>query len=445
MTGTGRPAVVLSRLDRLPARLLPTLYFALAHLSLVAAFAVPAFDPVAVAGFFHQPRTIAVVHLITLGWISASILGALYVIGPMALRMPMPVRPLDYAAFVVYALGAVGMVGHFFIEEYIGVAWSAGLVMAGLLYVGGRTAGALRKAPIQAAVKLHLLLAFANVAGAGTMGLLLAIHKVRPFLPGAPLSNVYAHLHLGALGWASMMVLGAGYRMIPMVLPSAMPAGRSLFMSALLLEAGALGLFAGFLLDGRLLGTSALLVLAGFAAFFVQVRFMLRNRRRPPAWLLLPDYGVAHAIQSMAYIVPAVVLGAALSVLPSSERILRIAAAYGVAGIVGFLAQMVLGMQMRILPMLAAYHANLQATCEAPPTTPRDMGHHGAQAAVFVLWSAGVPLLAVGMYMESGPLVAAAGWALLAASVLGSINAAAVLRHAFRPVPARRPDGAPIR
>jgi hypothetical protein len=438
MAGAGRSSGALSRRDVLPPRLLPILYFGMAHLFLVAAFAVPALDPDAVAGFFYQPRTIAVVHLITLGWISASILGALYVIGPMALRMPMPVRPRDYAGFALFSMGALGMVGHFLIAGYGGVAWSAGLVVAGLLFVGARTAGALRKAPIHTAVKLHFLLAFANVAAAGVMGLLLALHKVRPFLPGQPLSNVYAHLHLAALGWACMMVFGAGYRMIPMVLPSAMPAGRSLFSSALLLQAGTLGLFVGFLLEKRFLLPSALLVMAGFAAFFREVRFMLRNRRRPAAWLVLPDYGVWHALQSMAYAALAALLGLTLCLLSSQERALRLAAVYGVVGLVGFLAQMVLGMQARILPMFAAYHANIEATCEAPPTTPRDMGSRRTGAAVFVLWSAGVPLLAGGMFLHSARLVGAAGGVLLAAAVLGAANAAAVLRHAFGNV---RPPG----
>jgi hypothetical protein len=426
------PAARLSRLDQLPPCLLPILYFALAHLFLIAAFTAVALDPRSAAGFFYQPRTIGIVHLITIGWISASILGALYVIGPMAMRMPMPARSLDYVAFAVYAIGGLGMTGHFFIAEYRGVVWSGGMVLAGILHVAVRALAAARRAPIQGAVKLHITLAFLNITGAGLFGLLLALHKTRPFLPGEPLLNVFAHVHLAALGWAAMMIVGAGYRLMPMVLPSSMPAGRALYWSAILLESGVVGLFVGFLAGGRLLAPSALVTIAGLTAFLRQVRWMLGNRRRPPTWLVLPDYGVRHVLLSMLYAALAAAVGVVLSVAPRSESTLRAAAAYGVFGIVGFLAQMVLGMQARILPMFVAYHANLNAACDARPTTPSEMGSRTLPGAIFYLWFAGVPLLAAGMFLGSAAAVAAAGWMLLAASTVGAVNAAGVLRHAFR-------------
>ncbi len=443
--------------DRLPPRLLPILYFTLAHLFLVAAFAAVALDPRAAAGFFYQPRTIGIVHLITIGWISASILGSLYVIGPLALRMPMPARRSDYVACALFAAGGIGMTGHFFAAGhggiggpgggagYLGVAWSGLLVLAGLALVACRTLRALRTAPIQAGVKLHIALAFGNVVAAGLMGLLLAAHKARPFLPGSPIDNVFAHVHLAALGWAGMMVVGAGYRMMPMVLPAAMPAGRSLYASALFLEAGALGLFAGFLLGGRFLLPSALLSIAGFAVFFLKVRWMLANRRRRPRWLRLPDYGVLHTFLALLYALLSALLGVALSIAPRSDGSLRAAAVYGVLGLVGFLGQMVLGMQARILPMFSACHANRSATCEAPPVTPGEMGDPGLQAGVFVLWAAGVPLLAAGMGARVAAVAGTGGLLLFAASLIQAAGTARVLRHAFsaryaspgaRPLPA---------
>ena len=45
---------------------------------------------------------------------------------------------------------------------------------------------------------------------AASMGVLIAYDKVAHFLPGLVLSNVFAHAHLAALGWATMMVVGVG-------------------------------------------------------------------------------------------------------------------------------------------------------------------------------------------------------------------------------------------
>ena len=111
---------------RLPPWWLSLLYFGFAHLCLASAFAAVALDPRGVAGFWYHPKMVAVVHLVTLGWITASILGAVYMIGPMALRMPMPSRAADRWAFGLFAAGVSGMAIHFWIAEHSGMAWAPG-------------------------------------------------------------------------------------------------------------------------------------------------------------------------------------------------------------------------------------------------------------------------------------------------------------------------------
>ncbi len=431
----------------LPARLLPVLYAGWAHACLAAAFALAALYPELVAGFFYDPRVIAAVHLVTLGWLGASILGAVYVVGPLALRMPMPARGMDYAAWGLVVIGTLGLVSHFWIGRYPGVGWSGTAVFLGIGHVAGRVWKGLRAAPIEPAVKLHVALAFANILASGLLGVLLGFDKEADFLPGNSLSNAFAHAHLAALGWVVMMVVGIGYRMLPMMLPSAMPRGPGLGASALLLEAGALGLFAGFLAGGAssagdaaglaggvgsaLLAVSALAALAAFGVFLAQVRFMLQNRRPAPSARPRPDFHVWHAGQAIAYLAAAGLFGLALVLFPISEHSLGPAAAYGVLGLVGFLAQMVVGVEATLLPMLASTHA-LAAGAAPETASPHRMAHRGALAAGFALWSLGVPLLAAGAGLASATLAGAGAWLLLAASLLGAFNAARVLRHAFR-------------
>jgi hypothetical protein len=56
----------------LPPRLLPVLCFGAAHVALALAFGVVALDPRGVSGFFYHSRMLGIVHLVTLGWITAS-------------------------------------------------------------------------------------------------------------------------------------------------------------------------------------------------------------------------------------------------------------------------------------------------------------------------------------------------------------------------------------
>jgi hypothetical protein len=418
----------------LPPRLLPVLYLALAHLALALAFAAVATDARGVAGFFYHARMLAIVHLVTLGWITASILGSLYMVGPIALRLWLPAGWLDYVAFALVAIGITGMVAHFWIQEYGGMGWSGIAVSGGIAAVAGRHAHRLRAAPIPGAVRVHIALAFVNILLAATMGVLLGFNKVHPFLPGFVLTNVYAHAHLAALGWASLMVVGVAYRLLPMVLPSAMPAGRGLWLTAALLQTGAAGLFVTLVLRSRFIGIFAVLAVAGFGAFLAQVSWMLRHPRpRPPA-IRTPDPAVLHAGAALMSLAIACVLGLWLALASPSVRTVRVAMAYGVFGLVGFLAQMVVAMEGRLLPLFAWYWASANAGGRAVPS-PHELPWRAGQQVVFALWLVGVPALAGGLALDAVLFVRAAAWCLLAATVLDALQVAHIVRIAWRRVP----------
>lgn len=417
----------------LPPRLLPVLYFGGAHAALIVAFGAVAVDPRAFSGFFYHARMLAAVHLVTLGWITMSILGSLYIVGPVALRMRLPARRLDYTACGAGATGVVGMAGHFWIGSYAGMAWSALLVVAAILIVGWRTLTSMRAARLPAPIRAHVVLAFANVAAAGTLGILIGFDKVYHFLPGFVLTNVFAHAHLAAIGWASMMVVGVAYRLLPMVLPSQMPAGPGLWASAILLEAGVLGLFVDLLVQGRYAWLFASVIVAGFAVFLSRVRWMRAHPRSRPRGLPSPDPAVLHATASFLWLAVAAVLGLWLTAAPPSETMLRVATVYGVCGLVGFLAQMVVGMEGRLLPLFAWYWAYANTGYKGPVPAPHEMPWRGVQDMVFVLWLVGVPALALSLAFDNVVIVRGAAACLLIAALLDSVSIARIFSFAFTP------------
>ncbi len=416
----------------LPPRLLPVLYFAVAHTALLTAFGAVTLDPRAFSGFFYHARMLAAVHLVTLGWITLSILGSLYVVGPVALRMRLRARRADYVAFAAVVIGIIGMTGHFWIASYSGMAWSALLVVTGILFVGVKTIAAMRTAPLPAAVRAHLAAAFANVAGAGTLGILIGFDKVYHFLPGFVLTNVFAHAHLAAIGWASMMVVGVAYRLLPMVLPAQMPSGPRLWITVVLIEAGVAGLFVDLLRQGRLSWLFAPIIVGGFCAFIAQVAWMRAHPRSRPPGLPSPDPAVLHAMTAFAWLVVAALLGIWLTLAPQSEAMLRVATVYGVLGLVGFLAQMVVGMEGRLLPLFAWYWAYANTGYKGPVPAPHEMPWRGAQDAIFLLWLAGVPALALSLAFDKAAIVRAAAACLLVAGALDSVSVARIFRFAFR-------------
>jgi hypothetical protein len=263
------------------------------------------------------------------------------------------------------------------------------------------------------------------------MGVLIGFDKVYHFLPGFVLTNVFAHAHLAAIGWASMMVVGVAYRLLPMVLPSAMPKGMRLWISAVLLEAGVAGLFVTLLLRGPLAWIFALIVVAGFAAFMSQVAWMLRRPRPRPPGLRRPDPAVLHAGASFASLGIASALGVWLTIAEPSSGMLRLAMAYGVFGLVGFLAQLVVGMEGRLLPIFAWYWAYANTGYKGPVPSQHEMPWRRGQDVVFVLWLFGVPALAGGLAFDAIPFVSAAAWCLFVATLVDTVNVIRILRYAF--------------
>jgi hypothetical protein len=414
---------------RLPPRALPLVYFAAGHVALIFALAILALDPGSVAGFFFHPRMFVVVHLITLGWISTAILGATYVVGPMALRMDVRVTPLDWVACILVLLGAAGVISHFWIGEYSGVGYSGIVLAVAFGLVSWRQLTSLSGAKSPLPVRVHVGLAHGNLLLAATLGTLLAFNKESSFLPGSHLTDVFGHVHLAGVGWAVLMVVGVGYRLLPMYLPAQPPSGARLWLSALLLEVGVLGMAASYLFQAALARWFAVVLVLGLLSFFSGIVWMLRNRVPAPPALHRPDLGMLLVLQSLLYLL--VCGGIGLFLAFAEEWHLGWIMAYGVFGLLGFLSQIVLGIAMRLFPMFAWTRGWAGSGHAVLPPKPFEMPLRPLQYAVFVLWTAGVPLLAWGLAQDDLTLIRIAGGALLVAVVLSVVNSLRVLRHAF--------------
>ncbi|MHC4931024.1 MAG: hypothetical protein ACYTGV_02390 [Planctomycetota bacterium] len=413
----------------LPPRLLPTVYFGAGHLALALALLLVALEPERVAGFFLHARMLMVVHLITLGWITTSVLGATYIVGPIALRMPMPARVLDWIICVGTLLGAAGVVAHFWLDSYAGVAWSGGLLGGVFLLMAGRVLRALKGARAPGAVRLHIGLAYGNIVLAALLGTLLAMQN-----KSRPLTEVYGHAHVAALGWAIMMVVGVGYRLLPMFLPAAPPAGPLPWASAILLELGVLGFVLSFFTDGLPTVIFALSFAAGITAFMINGVRMLFRRLPAPKKLRTPDIGLLHTGQALVYLLLTVAVGLFLahSKQPRPDWFM----VYGVFGLLGFLGQIILGIGMRLFPMFAFTEAWAGGGFVSLPPNPHEMPVRPLQYAALALWSAGVPLLAYGLFRDMHGIVSTAAWLLFAGTLAAGFNAARVVAIAFH-----RPSG----
>ena len=376
--------------------------------------------------FHYHPRMIAIVHLVTLGWISASILGAFYIVAPLALGMPFAARASDRVACGAYWIGTLGMVSGFWRADYTLVGIASIGVLGGIGLVAARALIGLRTARLPGGVALHVALAFGNVLLAGVVGAVFAVGRTSGLVTCSPIGIAGAHAHLAVIGWAVMMIVGVSYRLVPMFLPAAMPTGRGLYWSAVLLEIGALGI-AGALLFGGSPAPGALLVVAGFGAFARQARMIVRERRPRPHEMQGRDWATWQTHVALLYMIVASCLGIWLALGRAPTSVIW---AYGVAGLLGYVSQTVVGIQGRLLPLLAWYRAMAHLDGAPPPRSVHRLASGRATLAILIAWFVAVPTLAAGLMTGHAATIAAASALLLASTVLQAWHMAAIARRA---------------
>jgi hypothetical protein len=412
-----------------PSSSLPLAYYLAAYVGFSGALAVLAVDPALPAGSFYQPRFIALVHFLTLAWLTGSILGSLYIVCPLALRMPLPVGRADWIAFGSFVFGTSGMVANFWINTYDGMAGSALFVIGAVAWVGVRVVRGLRGDGVQWAVRLHVVLAFFNFLAAAALGMVIGLDRSRGFLQVSPLSAVFAHAHVAAVGWVTMLVIGLSYRLIPMMLPAGMPTGGWPALSAVLLQSGLLVLTVQLLTDSAFVSVGAFLIAGGVVSFITRVRWMVAHRLpRPPA-LPARDWSTWQVHMACAWLLIALAIGLVLSIGAADDDRLQLMWIYGVAGLVGFLAQMVVGMQGRLVPLYAWYRA-YAATGTAPMLAAHALTSVPFARSIFLCWAAALPLLAWGLAYADHFAVRLGAVGLLAGLGFGAAYLMSMLRRA---------------
>lgn len=175
--------------------------------------------PSLLLGFFYSNEMLAVTHTLTLGFVSSLILGVFQRLAPMALFVQARSRAWSVVQFWMYLIGVLGMVFHFAITEWHGLAWSAVMVWCAALiqaFNWSRVWSVARRgewvARFAAAAQVYFVLA-------ATLGTFMGMAKGRPAwvaLPhGAFVQNLYAHVHLAALGWVTNMIFGFHLKLWP--------------------------------------------------------------------------------------------------------------------------------------------------------------------------------------------------------------------------------------
>jgi len=402
--------------------------FALAALS-IAWLAEP------LAGHYYHPRLAALTHTVTLGWITLTIMGASYQLVPIVLERPIWSERLGWWQLGLMVVGVIGLVGHMFLAEWTGFLWAAGLVTIGVGLHVLNIARSLRGLGRFTFTARLLVGALVGLALTAAFGLLLGVDRVWKLLPGAFFPTLHAHVHLALLGWIVPIILGVAARVFPMFLLAPEPRGRAGSLQEWGLLVGVPLVGVGLLAAPPLILPGALAVLAALAGHAWWLAGAWRSRKRPAL-----DWGLRVAMGASLYLVPAIGLGLGLALDLASGP--RVALAYAVLALGGWVSMTIVGMMLKIVPFLVWYRVYAPAVGRRPVPTLAAIGWPAAEAAAAVLLNAGVVALALAVAAGDPGWIRAAG-GLLAFGALAFAGALARVLHHALPCPIHRRAPAP--
>ena len=414
------PGLPAGAADRLLPLSLPGRFFAAAILFHLGAWGLLAWAGAdALLGFTGGPGpVVAALHLLTLGTLAMTALGAGLQMVPIATQRPFAAHAAGRWLFVLYTPGVALLVAGLAQPWPLARAVGAVLTLAGLALFGLLLARHVVTAPRRGGLEAHLALALAALAGLGGLGAALVVDFSAGWLHDHA-QVAAAHAVLGGYGFMGMLAVGFSHLLVPMfVLGPALPdpavrRGAALAGLALLVgSAGALSGLGWLSAAGAALGLGA--VGAHLHTLWGSIRQRLRRRFEPFIRLVLLARGAVAASQGVAQ---ALALGA-----PAD----RLAPLWGLLLVVGWLLGFVLAILQRILPFLAALHSSAQGR---PPALPSRLASARAADLHLAGHAAALLLLAVGLAGGWGIAVTLGLWAGLFGAAAFAVYAVLVARR----------------
>lgn len=392
----------------------PLRFFLVAPLFLLFACVVGLFMP-EWQGTRWSPASLALTHLITLGYLAMVMVGSLLQMLPVVLGTPVPaVRLVGWLGLIGLSVGAPCLALGFLLGEPLWLYAGMLLLGSGFLPFSVAIVVSLIKTlaphvawPIRQAVLALLITLALGIALAG------AFIGLWPLAAIAELTAL--HAAWGLIGWILILVIGVAYQVVPMLQITPLYSAWVTRWLTWLMLLGLL-LFSGLaqvdaMPNGSLLGE--LLLCAGSIVFAVVTLQLQFRRRRKLADITLDFWRLG-----MGCLIFAALLFPFLRWLPE-DWAAAAEISFGIAFLLGFAASVVSGMLYKIVPFLAWFHLKTQtgARVGSIPNMKQMILENQARTH-FRLHLASLVLLLPSPFLSAQPLSALAGQLTMSAGLL---------------------------
>lgn len=370
------------------------------------------------------PHVLALVHMLTLGFLTMTIMGASLQLVPVIIAAPLHATRLLRWQYPAYTGGVVLLLSGFWLMvPMLLIAGGSLVVLAVLHYITVLTITFVRadKRPLTVSFLAASLVYLGIVV---CLGLTAALNFQFGFLGAATNRILSAHITLGVVGWLTTTLIGVSYtlvRLFALAHKHGDRLGRIIFW---LLNAAIVVLAVGFGLSWLLLiAAGGLALIASAWLFGYDYLQMLRVRNRK-----MLDVTQYHAITSVVYLMLLLPCGVGAAIFGWGNP--SVFVALGLAALLGWLGQSIIGYLYKIVPFLVWHKRYGPLVGKQKVPLMREMLHerwawtgwwliNGGLVATIVACLFNLPLWII----QPASLVLSAG------CILALLNVSGVVRH----------------
>lgn len=380
-------------------------FFVIGILCLIASLGILFIHPQITSGEPYRTEVVAFAALVSFGFVGSFVFGAAYVISPVMSENRLFSERLAIIHLLLHGVGIGWLVvtygGMQFLENpKFGFFSGIGLLLVGaLIHIFNLIATASRLNQWEPE-QLTLMAALFWLGITAVLGISLLLAHWMPTALYAPIVLLKAHAPLGMVGFLWLSLLGFSLKLFNLFLVSGKTAGVlswigwSSVNAALMISVPVLLMKSG---TGVTI-SMALLCIGSFCYLGDIVRLWLAAQR-PTDWALTGSFiGLLSGFLLLAW----VLLGMPFPGGEGNPSVIReVAFVFFIVGIFGSFTLTMLGLSMRLIPLLVWQLRCASLTGSDAPSEPADLIGHGAGIGLMICLVAAWIYLAAGQWTQS--------------------------------------------
>lgn len=391
--------------------------------SILLIFSTPAF----LQHYFH-PHTLAITHVMALGWGTMMILGASHQLVPVLIEGKLYSNVLAYLSFAFAGIGIPLLVTGFYQFDF-GWPAQAGAVLinVALLFYLVNIAISMVKSKKE---NVHAVFVFTGTLWlliTTIVGLFLVYNFTYNILSHDSLSYLPLHAHLGIIGWFLMLVIGVGSRLIPLFLISKYDNKKILWWIYALINFALISFIVLFLYIQiywlYLLPFIAIAVSIFLFGFYCYKAYTERLRKKV-------DYQVKISLLSVLMMaLPLLFLLIVIASLLFSTGNIHLILTYGFCIFFGWITAIIFGMTFKTLPFIVwnkVYH-NKAGLGKTP--NPKELFSDKIFLSMATCYLSGFVFFIVGILISNEIIIKIASILLLFAAIMFNGNVWKAVTH----------------